>query len=146
MYSIEDVWEQAGEDDFAVELTLSLYTSRLVYGIQIYRDHKTSNIYIMNTQVKGDWHIPLTQDEVNIFLEKGWRYGCYILSLSNYRSKLDRVKEMIKSEMNGKKRGKRIHSLKTQRENVLKKYTEINNKLNKLNYGNSKNNEEADNI
>ena len=146
LYSTKDIWEQAGDDTFAGEIESSLYTSRMVYGIKIVRDHKTSDIYMMNTQIRGDWHIPLSQDDINIFLEKGWRYGCYTLSLSNYRSKLDKVKYMIKSEMNGKRRGREIHHLKTQRENILNKYTEINNKLNQINYGNSKKNEDADNI
>lgn len=66
--------------------------------------------------------------------------GVYVLSLSNYRSKLDLIEGRIKKEMNGRASVKQIGLLKSQRERILSKYSEINfklNKLNQINYGNN---------
>jgi hypothetical protein len=85
---------------------------------------------------------------MNNFLEKGWRYGVFVLSLSNYRSKLDIIEQRIKQFINDKKSEKQILQLKSSRDRILAKYSVINFKLNQLNYGNKVNNneEEADNI
>jgi hypothetical protein len=97
----------------------------------------------------GDYYISITEDELKSFTEKGWRYGVFVLSLSNYRSKLDIIEQRIKQYINDKKSEKQIGILKSSRERILNKYSEINsklNQLNQLNYGNKVNREEADNV
>jgi hypothetical protein len=53
--------------------------------------------------------------------------------LSNYRIKLDKIEKFIKSEMNGRKNPKQIQSLKSSRQRILERYSNIKNKLNQLN-------------
>ena len=66
----------------------------------------------------------------------------FVLSLSNYRSKLDVIEHKIKDYITDRKSEKQIGLLKSSRKRILKRYSEINSKLNQLNYGNKVNNNE----
>jgi len=52
--------------------------------------------------------------------------------LSNYCLKLDSIENKIKDAMSRRGSKKLVQMLKDRRDEVLKKYTEINNKLNKI--------------
>jgi len=143
-YSIEEVFDQASNDDYAVSMTGYSFESHMVYGIKIIKDTSNKEIKLFDTMKRGDYFVTLTKREVEIFLENGWRYGVYVLSLDNYRTKLDKIEQRIQKCIAEKKSSKQISIQKSSRERILKKYSEINLKLNQLNYGNSK--EKADNI
>jgi hypothetical protein len=148
-YSLDDIYNQSVNDTYALQLDGDGYESRMVYGTKIIKDKLDGSIQILNTARGGDYYSHLTTEQLNNFLEKGWRYGVFVLSLSNYRSKLDIIEQRIKLFINEKKSEKQILQLKASRERILAKYSEINfklNQLNQLNYGNKVNNEEANNI
>lgn len=147
-YSLDDIYNQSMNDNYSLQLDGDGYESRMVYGTKIIKDKSDGSIQILNTAKGGDYYSHLTPEQLNNFLEKGWRYGVFVLSLSNYRSKLDIIEQRIKMFINEKRSEKQILQLKASRERILAKYSEINFKLNQLNYGNKVNNneEEADNI
>ena len=130
MYTINEVFEQALKDGYTASLNGDGYESRSIYGIKIIRDIETREITLLNTMKGGDYYMPITKDEVNIFLERGWRIGVYVVTLSNYRLKLEQVENSIRDEMNGKVSDKVIQELKDKRTSLLNSYTELNNKLN----------------
>jgi len=130
MYTIDEVFEQALKDGYTATLNGDGYESRSIYGIKIIRDIETREITLLNTMKGGDYYMPITKDEVNIFLEKGWRIGVYVVTLSNYRIKLEQVEKKIRDEVNGKSSDKTIQELKDKRTSLLNSYTELNNKLN----------------
>ena len=132
MYSLEDIYNQASKDRFAVSLDNEQYKSKLVYGVKITKDKSSNEVEILNTMIGGDYYCQATEKELEIFLEKGWRYGVYVLSLSNLRSKLDLIEERIKEEITGKNSQKKYKILKNQREKVLEKYSQLNYKLNQI--------------
>ena len=132
MYSLEDIYQQAEEDRFAVSLDNGQYKSKLVYGIKITKNNSSNEIEILNTMIGGDYYCKTTKKELEIFLEKGWRYGAYVLSLSNLRSKLDLIEDRIKEELTGKNSQKQFKRLKNKREKVLAKYSQLNYKLNQI--------------
>ena len=132
MYSLEDIYKLAEKDMFAVSLDNEKHKSKLVYGVKITKDKSSNDIEILNTMIGGDYYCMTTKKELEIFLEKGWRYGVYVLSLSNYRSKLDLIEDKIKQELTGKKSQKQFQRLKIQREKVLAKYSQLNYKLNQI--------------
>ena len=132
MYSLEDIYQQAEEDRFAVSLDNGQYKSKLVYGVKITKDNSSNEIEILNTMIGGDYYCETTKKELEIFLEKGWRYGAYVLSLSNLRSKLDLIEDRIKEELTGKNSQKQFKRLKNKREKVLAKYSQLNYKLNQI--------------
>ena len=130
MYTIDEVFEQALKDGYTATLNGDGYESRSIYGIKIIRDIETREVTLLNTMKGGDYYMPITKDEVNIFLEKGWRIGVYVVTLSNYRIKLEQVEKKIRDEVNGKSSDKVIEELKDKRTSLLNSYTELNNKLN----------------
>jgi len=122
------------------------YESRMVYGAKIVKDTQTGTIQLLNTMKGGDYYVRVNATELESFQEKGWRYGVFVLSLSNYRSKLDVIEQRIKEYINDKKSEKQIGILKSSRERILSKYSEINSKLNQLNYGDKIDRKKADNV
>ena len=131
-YNLQDIWGQALEDDFATDINGQGYESRLVYGVKIIRDNLTKEVQILKAMTGSEYYPNLSKDEIEVFLDKGWRYGIYSLSLASYRTKLENIKEAIKSEVNGRNRIKRLYLYKESRDGILKKYNNINNKLNQL--------------
>jgi len=136
MHSLESLWEESLKDTYAISLDGSGYSARMVYGVKIVKDDETKQIQIINATRGGDYYSEINKEQLKTFLEKGWRIGVYVLSLSNYRLKLDLIEKKIQKEMNGRKSKKQIEILKGSRQRVMTKYSEINYKLNQLNYGN----------
>ena len=133
VYKLIDVWNQAKEDCFTANLDGEGYEARILYGCKISKDNDTNMVQLQNTSRGGEWYLQLDADEIEIFLKMGWRIGIYMLSLSNYRLKLDRIERLIKMEVNGRKNPKQIQSLKSSRQRILEKYSKIKNQLNQLN-------------
>jgi len=132
-YSLEEIFQQSKLDDYAIALDGDGYESRMVYGIKIVRDNETKDIQLLNTMVGGDYYKVIPQDQVKVFLEKGWRNGVYVVALSNYRSKLILIEQKIHKVMNGNKSEKQIKALQSQRTRIMNQYSEINQKFNQLN-------------
>lgn len=133
VYTLIDVWNQAKDDCFTANLDGEGYEARILYGCKISKDKETNIVQLQNTSRGGEWYIQLEPEEIEIFLNMGWRIGIYMLSLSNYRLKLDRIERLIKMEVNGRKNPKQIQSLKSSRQRILERYSKIKNELNKLN-------------
>ena len=131
-FTYKDIMIQALEDSYAVNVSGDGYSAVILYGCKISVDHETNDVTIQTTSMGGEWYKDISQEMHQIFLEKGWRIGVYELSLSNYRTKLDKVELSIKAEMNGRRNPKQIQSLKASRENILMRYSKIKNKLNQI--------------
>lgn len=129
-YSLEDLFKQAILDNLATILDSPCCEARMVYGCKIIKDKETSAITIYNTTKGGDFYQELLDHEVDIFHAFGWRHGVYIISLDNYKRKLDKIEKLIRKEMNGRQNPKIITSLKSHRARILIKYNTITNKLN----------------
>lgn len=132
MYNIQEIWSQAEKDTFASNLDGVGYQARIVYGCRIVREDVTGEVQIYNTGKGGDYYKRIEGESLKVFLDNGWRHGCYRVSLSNYRDKLDMIERMIRNEMNGKRNPKQIQSYKTSRERTIIKYAEVMVKLNKI--------------
>tara|TARA_R100001086_G_C11718023_1_gene226118 strand:- start:11 stop:382 length:372 start_codon:yes stop_codon:yes gene_type:complete len=121
---------EAKHDEYASGLDGNSYEARMVFGIKIVYDHDTDSVTIWNTAIGGDFYKEVTNLEP--FFEQGWRYGVYQTALSNYRFKLDKVEEKMRSEVNGKRNPKQIKALKNARVRLLGKYNHISEKLNQI--------------
>ena len=131
-YDLQDIWCQALDDDFATDINGQGYESRLGYCGKRIRVNVSKEVQILKAMTGSEYYPNLSKDEIEVFLDKGWRYGIYSLSLASYRTKLENIKEAIKSEVNGRNRIKRLYLYKESRDGILKKYNNINNKLNQL--------------
>ena len=133
-YSLNDIFIQASDDPSSSPLHGNGYESYLLYGIKIVKDNETSQIQLLNTAKSGDFYHSLNQEDINLFHDGGWRYGIYVISLFNYRAKLDRIEQQIKKHVNEKPNPsqKQLDYYKSTRQNILERYTEMTIKLNKL--------------
>jgi len=128
MFSLEDIFDQAFTDNKSVKRVENGYQSVGLLDVKILKDDYTHEIDLLNTSKR--YYKRLTDSEFDAFKKNGWRYGVYVVTLSNYRSKLDKVEKSIRDEVNGKGSEKIIKQLKATRESLMSNYTQLNNKLN----------------
>lgn len=128
MFSLEEIFDQAFTDNKSVKRIENGYQSVGLLDVKIIKDDYTHDIDLLNTSKR--YYQRLTDLEFDAFEQKGWRYGVYVVTLSNYRSKLDKVEKSIRDEVNGKGSEKVIKQLKATRESLMSNYTQLNNKLN----------------
>jgi len=140
MYSLSDVYKQAEQDHLCISMDSRGYESMLGQGVKIIRDKRTKEVQILNTMRGGNYFSKVQGEQLKVFLKKGWKYGCFVLSLSNYRTKLDLIERKVKQELTGRKSQKQIAILKEKREEILNKYSEIKLKLNIIENGYGSNN------
>ncbi len=128
MFSLEDIFDQAFSDKKSAKIIENGYQSVSLLDVKIIKDDYTHEIDLLNTSKR--YYQRLTDFEFNTFKEKGWRYGVYVVTLSNYRSKLNRVEKSIRYEVNGSNRQKIVKQLKAKRVQFLSEYNNLKNKLN----------------
>ena len=128
MFSLEEIFDQAFTDNKSVKRIENGYQSVGLLDVKILKDDYTHDIDLLNTSKR--YYQRLTDLEFDAFEQNGWRYGVYVVTLSNYRSKLDKVEKSIRDEVNGKGSEKVIKQLKATRESLMSNYTQLNNKLN----------------
>ena len=122
--TLEDIFEQAINDDYALLSKDDRSSSKHLYDVKIINWKANNSIEILNTGL-GDWYEKITPMQFNFFLENGWRDGVYELTLSNYRSKLETIERQIKLEVNTKMNPKRIKSLKNARAKIMSMFIKI---------------------
>ena len=104
--------------------------SRVAFGVKIARDRETGDIEILNTSRGGDYYQEITKNEYDNFFKNGRRYGVYVVSLSNYRRKLEVFDEKIKEAISNSAPKKELNYWHERRKNTMNKYTKVTNKLN----------------
>tara|TARA_R100001086_G_scaffold246557_2_gene179001 strand:+ start:2183 stop:2590 length:408 start_codon:yes stop_codon:yes gene_type:complete len=132
MYSLKEVYKQAEEDKGSANLNSLVYGARINRAIKIVKCYETDEVIILNTTLGGDYYKEITKEQYNIFKEKGWLFGIYVVSLSNYRRKLMRLEGRIKSNLINKKSAKIIQESKQRRLTILKNFSKVSNKLKEL--------------
>lgn len=133
MRDLNDIFNDAMEDDFSSHLDTEYVESRLVFGVKITKDRYNSKVEIYNTAKGGDYYEEISTKEYKNFIDKGWRYGVYIISLSNYRRKLDAIDKTIQSYIIQGSTKNALIQAQERRTKIMNRYSKISNKLNLLN-------------
>ena len=139
MCDLDSVFEEALLDEHTGVLDNKGIEARILLGIKIIRDRESGEIEILNTSKGGDYYQEISTKEYDVFKQKNWRHGVYVVYLSNCRLKLNfieasinkHIKETAKKVNTSNGRVK-IETLQARRLVILTKYTEITNKLNQL--------------
>tara|TARA_R110000751_G_scaffold289374_1_gene395602 strand:- start:236 stop:652 length:417 start_codon:yes stop_codon:yes gene_type:complete len=131
MYSIEDIYSQSLKDRESIQTLKPLGFSVTNHGVKIQKF--LSKTEIMNCNRNGDYYQECNEDEYELFFIHGWKKGGLRLSMMNYKRKLDMIENKIRNERNTRKNDKHIKKLKTNRENLLIKYSVRQKQLIKLN-------------
>ena len=100
MRTLEEIFKEAVEHTATAVVDGDGYEARLLYGIRISRDNKTNEIVIEDSSSSGDYYNELSDESYQLFLDNSWKYGVYVLSLSNLRRKLDLIEIKIRDEIN----------------------------------------------
>lgn len=132
MHYLDEVFKEAFKDPYASSLDTNNVEARLIFGVKIVRVREDGNVFIQNTLRGGNYYEEVSPDEYENFSKKGWRYGVYVVSLSNYRSKLDSINSKLHTLIVSKSSKSSIEEAKDSRTRVMKSYTKISKKLNLL--------------
>ena len=130
--TLEDIFAQAERTQGSVNLHGLGYKAYIYLGVKITKDKASGEIKIYDPSKSVNYYIEIEQELYKVFLKKGWKKSVIDLTLKKYKDKLDRVQSSIAKEMNGNKSPKRLRILKETREQILKKYFKLTQKL-KLN-------------
>ena len=131
---LEDVYYQASNSYYAVNVSNAQYDAYVLKGILIKKYKDTGSIEICNTKKGGYKYPEIPDDDYNIFLEHGFEMGCIELSLKNITESLGIVKEVIQLEITKRRNTKALASAKGRREMLLNKYNKTLKLKSKLNH------------
>lgn len=132
MCTLEDIFKEAVADKDTVTLDGIGYEARMLYGIKISKDNYTQDIIIQECTYSGDYYTEICMRHYDLFLENGWKYALYVLSLNNLRLRLDEIGNKMRQEINSRNNEKYIKSLVQSKDNLETMYNKINSKLIKL--------------
>ncbi len=128
---LEKVFKQARSEYGSVNIDGDGYQACVYLGVKITRDDMTGEIKIYDPQKSVNYYVEIDKSLYSLFINKGWLGAVIDITLSKYKEKLERIKESIAREMNGNQSPKRLRVLKEMREQILKKYYKLTQKLNK---------------
>jgi len=128
-YNLIEIFSQAENDNYSVKIDGNGYKSIVLYGVKIIKDNKTDEVVIIDTRNKLYYYQMVCKEDEEVFLRNGWRIGVYNLTTKKYKDKLDLIEKKIQELINERQPKKIINQLKIEREIILNKYTEINNKI-----------------
>lgn len=119
---MEKIWNEAQADLFSTRLATRESVSYIRKGIKM--EKKDGDIKIYNTKFGNDFYTELTDEEYEIFLLRGWKIGCYMMSLKNCKRSLETISKKIVTEINQRKNARHYNALKESRTNVMQRFTE----------------------
>jgi len=128
---LEKVFKQARSEYGSVNIDGDGYQACVYLGVKITKDDMTEEIKIYVPQKSVNYYVEIDKSLYSLFINKGWLGAVIDITLSKYKEKLERIKESIAREMNGNQSPKRLRVLKEMREQILKKYYKLTQKLNK---------------
>ena len=128
---LEKVFKQARSEYGSVNIDGDGYQACVYLGVKITKDDMTEEIKIYDPQKSVNYYVEIDKSLYSLFINKGWLGAVIDITLSKYKEKLERIKESIAREMNGNQSPKRLRVLKEMREQILKKYYKLTQKLNK---------------
>jgi hypothetical protein len=125
------VFKQARSEYGSVNIDGDGYQACVYLGVKITKDDMTGEIKIYDPQKSVNYYVEIDKSLYSLFINKGWLGAVIDITLSKYKEKLEIIKESIAREMNGNQSPKRLRVLKEMREQILKKYYKLTQKLNK---------------
>lgn len=128
-YNLDEIFNEACSDYASVHLIGDGYESCIYLGVKIIRDDETGEVKIFDPQKSTNYYVEIDPEGYMFFQERGWRKAVIQMTLSKYKSKLERIKDSIAREINSSNSQKRLKFFKETREQILKKYFKLTQKL-----------------
>lgn len=133
MLTLNQIFDIAIQDEYALVHKGVGFTAVSLYIIKIVKDTESGEVVIYSSELSDNWYTELTEKELNIFKNNGWRYGVYVLTLSNFSLKHSRLCTMLELVKISKKNS--VHSasyLENEIKSIEEKTKKIQIKLNKI--------------
>jgi len=127
MYSLDQIYYQAIKDSSSL-VSLDRNPYIINYGLKIQRFG--SKVQILNCSYGSGYYREITGEEYIIIKKYGWKCGGLQIDVRNCHRKLKFIEDRIKNEINTRKNDKYIKGLKKRRETIIKRFTNLKNKLN----------------
>jgi len=128
--TLDEVFKQARKLHGVANLDGVGYEACVYLGVKITKDNESGDIKIYDPNKSVNYYVEVDNDMYAMFQEKGFKNAVIDLTLTKYKEKLERIKESVSNEMNGNQSPKRLRILKESREQILKKYYKLTQKLN----------------
>lgn len=120
------IFQEAIEDYSSVVLDDGEIIARIKSGYKIIKEEESIKIY----DTSSDYYKEVTKEQYEMFILKGWVHTVLTLTLDKYNKRLNKVKESYRNEINGRNNARYIEYLKTTRQETMKRYYKITQKLN----------------
>ena len=121
---------QAEEDYISKPLNDKNSTSFICYGFLIVKQNDSWDVKILNISNGGDFYNEVSYDEYLTFKLLGWKKGIYKLYMLNCKVKLSKLEVRIQDSMVNNESVKYLRKLKASREQIIKNFNKVKNKLN----------------
>ena len=128
--SLMDVFNEAMDDYATTKVNDTGYKAGIFLGVKITKDDTTDEIKIYDPEESINYYVEIQGNVYSLFHSKGWKVAVIELTLKKYKERLERIKDSISREMNNNQSPKRLRMLTESRQQILRKYYKLTQKLN----------------
>lgn len=125
-----DVFNEAMDDYATTRVNDTGYKGGIFLGVKITKDDATDEIKIYDPEKSINYYVEIEDNMYSLFHSKGWKAAVIELTLKKYKERLERIKDSISREMNNNQSPKRLRMLTESRQQILRKYYKLTQKLN----------------
>lgn len=97
MYTMSEIFDEAWRDNAAARSVGFSHRSVFYNGVKMSASRVGERTYTLeNIGRGGNYYTELNEEEVNVFLEKGWRQGVYNVAIKNHQNKIEALNRVIR--------------------------------------------------
>ncbi len=111
------IWEQSLKDSRTISMDGRGYQARLYRCVKIVNDNTTGAIAIYNT--KGLFGKEISQEQYNIFIDRGWSEGVKAIQIHNLNAEAVRLRVLIQQETYTKALHNRLKKVKDELQKII---------------------------
>ena len=111
------IWEQSLRDSRTISMDGVGYQARLYRCVKIVNDTTTGAIAIYNT--KGLFGKEISQEQYNIFIDRGWSEGVKAIQIHNLNAEAVRLRVLIQQETYTKALHNRLKKVKDELQKII---------------------------
>jgi hypothetical protein len=128
MYTIEDLWAQAGEDTLAAKIITEDAESYILHGIKF---EKRDGEYKLLKGYANDFYPEVPSFYYSTLMQNGYRDGLCMLAMDRCEDQLEKIEIRIRDEANKNTPNEKMLNLyKVNRTNTMNKYSDFRKQLN----------------
>lgn len=101
---MSEIFDEAWKDKAAARSVFAYHKSVFYNGVKMSATRVGERTYTLENIGKGgNYYTELNEEEINVFLEKGWRQGVYNVAIKNHQNKIEVLNRAINRTTKSKK-------------------------------------------